>query len=1110
MSAVTDFFKKVFSWLWSDVLQRPVLFVWKFLRSIALRRRAQRAALVFGILCLLAARRIDRAVSTAYEADWVRPGQAGTHCSRCDRLPDEVWLIAWPLVGLLGLVLLSAAVWFWWRRLFAPGSRRRESDRRSTARACIVLSALVFVLGVVVLHLRQLAGNGYGEAYLTAAQGTEFLAFFLIAIMFVVVGDTALSRGRAGSGVTLLKRGRHFLQLHRISLLVVILLTLVLAVVSQTSGQAIDSVHTWGLGNAASASRLTFGLAATLLLALMLYEGGIQLTQTELGMDLVPRSFWIWLAALTAIGGGVVLGFAGSPGLFVLSGTALVLLGMDLFWRKPTPTTRSALSVYDPADDTATEEGAAKAKKQAAKPESPSARRARAAARKEAEHSPEYLAMVPLVAMAAVAAAAFIDGALTGAVELTPFFVALGLGVAAVSFTREKEQARLDSATWWIWLLAGVLIPAAGTAVIVFHNGTAAAIAGGVALVALVGYSIKVFRQKKQFRPGGDVEQGRIMFAAPLALGTGIAAFAAVRSDVQRVAPVVGTLGLVCIGLAAFMVAGHYAVKLSLRHGPPQPLRAIGIERLPIVTILLIVWIVAGLFPLETHDVRIVSRLEIQQSKGQALDGGYPEPATLSDAFESWWKAQPELGPTDPRGNGEVIPMVLVAAHGGGIRAAYWTALALDCIVAVDPIRPTCGTDDAKVKRRDATDQRRAARRIFLASGVSGGAVGIYEYARQLLLDGELTDAGGDRTWVEDRLDKDFASAAIAWAMFVDFPNHFLGFHRDRAAVLEDSFDRAWEDRGPAPYMRHAWDLRFSDDRAHKAQREKALDVPIVITNATVTGGRTRAIVSPLDLSVWPGMDTTDPARGAIPDEQPLAGSVEIRDALCVSHDLRLSSAAILGARFPYVTPSGRLAGGCDGENGVDRHSRCNRHGVSCTVDVVDGGYADNSGLFTIEELWPSIRALVTRFNRSADAHGYRVAPVIVELDNHYRPPEKAPAGAGGGKGGQTLIPPMTAFGAHGAIETFARANAYRLAPDGCVITISPGLHPGLVAPLGWELSGNARNDLRDGLTATHPTSKSVGLRAETNIHKIQNMLGPPSTYEALARCVPGAPGPAA
>jgi hypothetical protein len=85
---------------------------------------------------------------------------------------------------------------------------------------------------------------------------------------------------------------------------------------------------------------------------------------------------------------------------------------------------------------------------------------------------------------------------------------------------------------------------------------------------------------------------------------------------------------------------------------------------------------------------------------------------------------------------------------------------------------------------------------------------------------------------------------------------------------------------------------------------------------------------------------------------------------------------------------------------------------------------------------------------------------VIVELENHYRASLDAEPSAGG-LGAETTIPLMTALGARNSLETFGRALAFRLRPPGCTVTISPGLDPGLTAPLGWELSDGAREDLR-------------------------------------------------
>jgi hypothetical protein len=267
--------------------------------------------------------------------------------------------------------------------------------------------------------------------------------------------------------------------------------------------------------------------------------------------------------------------------------------------------------------------------------------------------------------------------------------------------------------------------------------------------------------------------------------------------------------------------------------------------------------------------------------------------------------------------------------------------------------------------------------------------------------------------------------------------------------------------------------------------------------------------VTAANLGTWPNLEAYDPGRGNF-DTHPLAGTVEVVEAACATKDLRLSTAALLGARFPYVSPSGHLSGQCRRSKGgtleADRNSPCASVSVSiCEMRLVDGGYADNSGLFTVDALWSSLRQLIVKFNRTSPQ---KIAPVIVELDNHYQA-SLDKALAAGGTGAETIVPLATAFGARTSIETFARALAYRLRPPGCTVTISPGLHPGLTAPLGWELSGGARGDLQEGIVRPHPTEEGTSrFRPVEELRRLQQWLGTgneasPGLAPDLTTCVP-------
>jgi hypothetical protein len=159
---------------------------------------------------------------------------------------------------------------------------------------------------------------------------------------------------------------------------------------------------------------------------------------------------------------------------------------------------------------------------------------------------------------------------------------------------------------------------------------------------------------------------------------------------------------------------------------------------------------------------------------------------------------------------------------------------------------------------------------------------------------------------------------------------------------------------------------------------------------------------------------------------------------------------------------------GDDGKSAEDKAAPCALESAKrCEGRFVDGGYADNSGLFSIVALWPSLRELIERYNAAGD-HTRKIAPLIIELDNHYQSAVRAKVPYGG-VDSELLAPPLTALGGRNAIETYARAAAYRILPATCTVTIAPRIHPGLIAPLGWELSESARSDMRAARVRPHP-----------------------------------------
>ena len=158
-------------------------------------------------------------------------------------------------------------------------------------------------------------------------------------------------------------------------------------------------------------------------------------------------------------------------------------------------------------------------------------------------------------------------------------------------------------------------------------------------------------------------------------------------------------------------------------------------------------------------------------------------------------------------------------------RAAVWTALVMECIFGPGPV---VGSGDICVEGGAEPDLRRLADRaddpvpVFLASGASGGSVGLAAWsARRADLLQDKSSSATPRS-VEGALDRDFVAADVAGLLLNDLPHVFLAWDRtDRAAMLELAWEQAWYDRqrpaldpsarGLARGLRQTWDLTHAN-----------------------------------------------------------------------------------------------------------------------------------------------------------------------------------------------------------------------------------------------------------------------------------------------------------
>jgi hypothetical protein len=392
-----------------------------------------------------------------------------------------------------------------------------------------------------------------------------------------------------------------------------------------------------------------------------------------------------------------------------------------------------------------------------------------------------------------------------------------------------------------------------------------------------------------------------------------------------------------------------------------------------------------------------------------------PEPAAH---FERW------VAPLRKADDGPV-PVFVVAAEGGGIRAAYWTAQVL-----------------GELQDRACAEGLNFARHLFAISGVSGGSLGAATFAALLAerLEGGSACAGATdyRARAERILAADFLAPTLAVMLFSDTFQMFLPLGiDDRAVTLEAAWERAWRleagnNRLAAPFLDLWAGLR-------------RLEVPALFLNSTVVETGQRLIAAPLDVS--------EPAFSEALDATEVLG-----------RDLPLSTAIHNSARFTYISPAGTV-------RRLDQPDHWLR--------LVDGGYFENSGAVTAAEIVRLIEA-------AARALQIAVAPIVLHISND---PEVFGPGERSGRRvliSQARAPIEALFNtrpARGAQarEALSRQVAQHLHFRLCRESARRPL------PLGWALSSAARAELARQLGVTADASTSPN--AERNRLNFEDAL---------------------
>jgi hypothetical protein len=415
---------------------------------------------------------------------------------------------------------------------------------------------------------------------------------------------------------------------------------------------------------------------------------------------------------------------------------------------------------------------------------------------------------------------------------------------------------------------------------------------------------------------------------------------------------------------------------------------------------------------------------------------------TLEDHFERWIERQ------QPLADG-TIPAYVVAAQGGGLRAAYWTATVL-------------------ARLHDQTEGG-FTRSAFAISGVSGGSLGATVYISLLADEARRSTGGRLEPRAREALDGDYLSPLVSYLLYPDLLQRIIPWRVasfDRARAIERTWERDLASAGfpVADGLLSLWE-------------EHGNSLPALLLNATWVETGMPILISSLQTGTW-NPSPMDHALAAIPIryETCLRSGRYIQthvDMFCPdlqTAPMRASSAVHLSARFPFVSPAARIdltPSAHQVRSRVDRETHLRKEATSeVWGHVVDGGYFESSGANTAEQLLAFLQDKMIRYPQ--------LRPVAVLINNAPGEGLSQPLQQRADPlvwAHDALAPPATLFATRDARGLIAQDAAQRRALDGqrgeestYRLVLQPDPGDGYAPPLGWHLSRKAKERMHSAI----------------------------------------------
>ncbi len=495
-----------------------------------------------------------------------------------------------------------------------------------------------------------------------------------------------------------------------------------------------------------------------------------------------------------------------------------------------------------------------------------------------------------------------------------------------------------------------------------------------------------------------------VRHASQLGLGTIIGitmvAFVSVALLVAfTVAPVLvgqrlGMGSILFLAAASWVAFGSFFVFLGSRW------------QFPVITVVILLALLFSLWN-DNHFIRFVPPQDVKR-------------ADVLGSFQTWYDLVEKN-----YGAGTMHPLYIVATEGGGIRAAYWTAIVLGTLQDANP---------------------NFAPHLFAISGVSGGSLGATVF--DALLAEPTTASFKFKDKAHKILGQDFLSPALASMLYPDLVQRFIPFpipYFDRGRSLEMGWEKAWRDTMDND--------RFAGSFVDLWKPGPREWMPALFLNGTSVEKGNRIITSNLRLTNN-FLDADDAA-------EKLAG--EHLGATEVACHIPLSTAAHMSARFTFVSPAGRFP---DGSH------------------IVDGGYFENSAATAAYEIatrikdWCAFKKITNVDVKVIMISNNPRKPSIAPAKPGPEPPgpkRTSPTIVKGQFIGELTAPLYTLLNTRDARGTYAQKNValeqrrFKASMTGPAPVTKDIIYFRLrdthvPLPLGWMLSAGAAKAMRDQL----------------------------------------------